>query len=240
MRCSTKQAGLTMIETVIAVAVTGVVLSGVAVGTMALQKSSLGAKHYAAGMNNGSRLVDYVTRDLRCATKVSRLVSGTATPFLKGQTLEVSDTNQLVVHIPDFYVSNVPDNSSGSDYKTPRHGRAQIPSASTYFSYNTVVEVFGVTRAPRYPGTVDVRYVRKARSSGDPTVCFFRQEYEGATLRLEEEIAEKAAAAILRLTAVEKHAFQVTADFASNWSGEAARAGARQFVTVKLHNTRRD
>lgn len=235
-----KQAGFTMVETIVAVAVTSVVLAGAAVATMALQRSSLSAQHYAKGMNDGNRLVDYVTRDLRCATKVSRRISGTATPFLKGQTLDVTENDQLAIFVPDYYLANVPDNSSGSNYKKARYSRSEIPGPKTHYEYHVVVEIFGVTRTAKYPGSIEVRYLRKARSASDPTICFFRQEYEGATLRLEQEIAEKTESAKLNIVAVEKQAFQIRSDFASKWSGEAGRTGARQYVTVKLFNKRRD
>jgi hypothetical protein len=160
---------------------------------------------------------------------------------LKQQSLEITESDHLYIEIPDYYLTNVPDNSAGSDYKTPRYHRSQLPAGESYYPYNSVVEVFGVTRVPKYPGTIQVRYLRRNRSASDPTVCFYRQEYEGGTMRKEQEIAENVATAMVRLVTPDTHqAFQVTSDFSSPWTGEAARKAARQFVTVRLVNPRRD
>lgn len=231
--------GFTLAEMLVATAVTALVLSGAALGVMTLQKSFFGSKHYARGMNDGTRLVDYISRDLRNALKVSRRTSGVAAPFKSG-TFEITATDELVIFIPDYFVSNVPDNSSGSDYKLPRFSRSRIPTGKEWFDYNNVVEVIGTKRGAKYPSLLEVRYVKKARSATDSTICYFRQEYEGSTLRSERDIAEKVDNANLTVLAVDPRRFRILSSFASKWSLEAARAGTRQFSTVQLLNQRRD
>lgn len=233
------RAGFTLVELVFATAVSALVLGAAAVGIMTLQKSFFGSKHYARGMNDGTRLVDYVSRDLRNAVKVSRLTSGAATPFKVG-SFDVTDSDQLVIFTPDYFVSNAPDNSSGSDYKLPRFSRSRLPLGQEWFAYNEVVDVVGTWRGPKYPSLLEVRYVKKPRSAQDPTICFFRQEYEGTTLRSERDIAENVDTARLTIQAVDPRRFRVLSSFASKWSHEAARAGSRQFSTVQLFNQRRD
>lgn len=231
--------GLTLIETLCAAAVTTIVLACASVGVIALQRSFVGSKFYAAKMNDGSRLTDYVSRDLHSAFRVSRIDSGTTTSFKTG-TLEVTDINQLVIFLPNYFVSNIPDNSSGSDYKTPTFSRSRLPAGQTYFPYDDVVSVVGTTRTLKYPGELEVRYLKKARSAQDPTTCYFRQEYEAGTLRLEQEIAEDAETGKLSVLAVSARRFQILTSFGPKWTGEATRLGTRQFSTVQLLNPRRD
>ena len=233
------RSGFTLVELLFATAVSSLVLGAAAIGVMTLQKSFFGSKHYARGMNDGTRLVDYISRDLRNALKVSRRTAGIAAPFKVG-SFEVTDSDQLVVFLPDYFVSNIPDNSSGSDYKLPRFSRSRLPLGQEWFSYNDVVEVIGTKRGPKYPSLLEVRYVKKARSAQDPTICYFRQEYEGGTLRAERDIAENVDSARLTVQAVLPRSFRILSSFASKWSFEAARAGTRQFSTVQLLNQRRD
>jgi hypothetical protein len=240
MKRSLRESGITLVETLCASAVLIALLAGASLGIVALQKSSLGAKQYATGMNDGSRLVDYISRDLRNAMKVSRRVNGTPVTFVKGDVLELEGTNELAVNVPNYYLANTPDNDAGSTYKTARFSRSQLSGTQTHFGYNTVVEIIGTRRTARYPGNMEVRYLRKARSGSDPVSCIFRQEYESGTLVNEQEIAERVESAKLTIVSIEKQTFRITCNFASKWTGEASRIGARQFVTVQLFNFRKD
>lgn len=233
------RSGFTLMELLFATAVSSMVLGAAAIGVMTLQKSFVGSKQYARGMNDGTRLVDYVSRDLRNALKISRMTSGVAAPFIK-DSFDVTSTDQLVIFIPDYFVSNIPDNSSGSDYKLPRFSRSRLPTGKEWFNYTEVVEVNGTRRGPKYPGLLEVRYVKKARSAQDPTICYFRQEYEGTTLRSERDVAENVDSAQLTIQAVTPRTFRILTSFASKWSLEAARLGTRQYSTVHLLNQRRD
>jgi hypothetical protein len=238
-RVSKSRAGYTLTETIFAAAVTGVILAAAAVGSVSLQKSFVGNKHYAAGSSNGSRTIDHISRDLRNASRVSRVDSGVTTIFKTG-TLEISGTNQLVVFVPNYYVSNAPDNTSGSAYKTSRFSRSNLPTGQTYFPYDNVVQVVGITRLPNYGGLLEIRYVKKARSPEDPTVCYFRREFEGGVLRSEEDIAEKVDSEQLTVVAADPRVFRISTSFSPKWTGERARAGTRQFSTVTLLNRRSD
>lgn len=234
--------GFTIVELITAMAVTLSVFAGGLVGIVVLNKSFAGFRQYAAGSNDGNRVSDYVSRDLRSALGVSRIDSGTTTLFKSG-SLEVNGTSQLVVFVPDYYSSNVPDNTSGSAYKTAHFSRANLPSGTTYFSYDSTVVVVGTTRVPKYPGQLEVRYLKKARSAQDPTLCYFRQEYDGGatpTLRSQMEIAEKVEMEKLTVVATNQRQFSIITSFSPRWSGEAKRAGTVQFSAVSLLNPRRD
>jgi prepilin-type N-terminal cleavage/methylation domain-containing protein len=244
MKILRNRLGFTLVELLFAVAVTSLVIAGATAGILSLQRSFARSKQYAYGMNDASRLVDYVSRDLRNAVKISRRTSGVATRLGSGTLtpFEVTDVNELVLFVPDYFVSNVPDNSSGSDYKRSRFNRSGLPLANgqTYFNYNDIITVVGSSRLPKYPGFLEIRYLKKARSPQDATLCFFRQEYEGSTLRLEREIADKVESSTLTIVPVEDDKFQIVGRFSPKWASDAARDATRQFSTVKLPNRRRD
>jgi hypothetical protein len=87
---------------------------------------------------------------------------------------------------------------------------------------------------------LEIRYIKKARSVSDPTLCYFRREFEGGVLRSEEDIAEKAVSERLVIIAVDPTVFRLSASFSPRWTGEQARPGTRQFSTVALLNKRAD
>src|SRR5437868_4458169 len=116
MKTLQKQRAFTLVELLCASAVSVGVLTAAATGVITLQRSFAGFRQYTSGTNDSSRVADYLSRDLRNATKVSQVIGGTATPFKTGD-IEITDTNQLVIFVPDYYLSNVPDNSTGSNYK---------------------------------------------------------------------------------------------------------------------------
>jgi hypothetical protein len=236
---TSRRAGFTLVELLTAALITTVILGSVAAASIALQKSFLGNRVYTKAAADSSRLVDYISQDLRNAMAVSRRTAGVPTAFKVGN-FEITENDQLCVFVPDYYTSNIPDNASGSAYKTPRFSRNNIPTGRTYYNYDFIVKIDGITRIPNYPSTLEVRYVKRARGGGDPTVCFFRLEYEGGTLRKTEEIAERAEGERIRVVATEPKIFQITTSFNSYWSGEKYRDASRQFSTVYLQNYRTD
>lgn len=242
MKTSRRLAAMTLVEMACAVAITSAVLAGASAGVVALQKSFAGYKQYAAGMNDGTRVVDYVSRDLRNALRVSRRTAGTAAVFKSG-FFQLTENDQLVIFLPDYYESNVPDNASGSDFKSPRLDRSNLTTGATFFPYLEVVALVGATRVPKYPGELEVRYFKQARSVQDPTQCYFREEYDGGAipvLRSRREIAQRAAAVRVTVTALNPSRFRILTSFSPEWSGEAKRMGTLQASTVKLFNFRRD
>jgi hypothetical protein len=241
MKLADHRSGLGLVELLSAVAILAGVIAGSLAGVIALQKSFAGYTQYAAKSNNGSRMIDYVTRDLRNAIGVARRDTGTATAFKTG-ALELTEATELVVSIPDYYQSNVPDRASGSTYKTPRFSRSALATGKTTFTYDESVEIVGTTRVPRFPGKLEVRYLRRARSAQDATLCYFRQEYDGSpgVLRSEQEIAEKVQTEKVTIQALAPQRFRVVTSFTPRWSGEAKRAGTVQFAQVTILNPRRD
>jgi hypothetical protein len=242
MKTLPKSAGFTVVELLCASALSLVVLAGASAGVVALQKSFKGSQQYATGMNDGTRIIDYISRDLRNAVKISRVQTGVATAFKTG-SLDVTGLDQLSISVPDYYASNTPMNTAGSPYKSPRFSRATLPTGSTYFPYTQVVNVVGTTRVPKYPGLVEVRYVKKVRSPQDPTMCYFRREYTGGAamvLSSDAEVAENVSTQTLTVSALDPKRFRIITNFRPKWSGEARRAGTQQIATVKVLNMRMD
>lgn len=238
MKRITSKGAFTLLELLTATMITTVVVGSVFAATTALQKSFLGNRAYTKGINDNNRVVDYITRDLRNASAVSRRTNGTSAPFKVG-TFDLTATDELCVFVPGYYVSNVPDNSKESPYKIPEFSRSRL-QGQPYYQYDTIVRIDGVTRVPNYPSTLEIRYTKRARSASDPTVCIFRTEIEGGTVRLTEDIAEKVESQTVNVRAFGLHIIQITSSFASKWTGEKYRDGSKQFSTVYLENYRSD
>jgi prepilin-type N-terminal cleavage/methylation domain-containing protein len=233
------KSGFTLLELLVASAVSSIILGAVAAGVYALQRSFIGNKAYMKASADSARVIDYITQDLRNATAVSRRTAGVSTRF-EEKDFEITANDQLCVFVPDYYLSNIPDNTSGSTYKTARFSRAALPAGRTYFDYKDIVTINGTTRVVNYPSSLEVRYSKQPRSAADQTVCFFRMEFEGGTLRKADEISEKAGNLQVTVQAVDAWNFQITSSFSSYWSGEKYRKSSRQFSTVHLENHRLD
>jgi hypothetical protein len=231
------QAGMTVLEVLTAAGLTLILLGSLAAATAALQRSFLANRSYMKASGDSSRVIDYVSQDLRNATGVTRNTAGVSTLLKTGQ-FEITETDQLWISVPDYYNSNIPDNSSNSAFKTSRWSRDYLGSR-TYYPYDQIVKVVGVTRVPNYLGSLQIRYLRNRRAA-DQVLCFYRNEYEGGTLRRTEEIAERVDPMKIRITAVAPRRFQVSGNFSTRWTGENARNASAQFCTVALENYRTD
>jgi hypothetical protein len=234
-----KSSGFTLLETLTAVAITMVILGSVTASTIALQRSFLGNRAYTKSINDSQRVADYIARDLRSAMAISRRTNNVSTPF-KISIFDIAANDELCIFVPNYYDSN---NSGSSEYREPHFARENIDTASgkTYFDYDDVVQIIGVTRFPKYPGTpLEIRYSKRARSATDPTICYFRTEFEGGIARQTEEIAENAEGLNVRIRGRQLKEFQIITSFSSKWSGEKYRDGSRQFTSVFLENFRTD
>jgi type II secretory pathway pseudopilin PulG len=88
-------AGLTLLELLFATSITGVMVGGLLVGAVLIQRSFTASRHYLDAQAAQVRLIDYMSLDLRRALTVS------------------TSENQLSLTIPDFY-------SSDGEPRTPR------------------------------------------------------------------------------------------------------------------------
>ncbi len=82
-----EQAGYTLAQLMVGVGVASVVLLGLVLGSISLQRSFVGTDQYATAQDAQLRVMDYITRDLRRAKSVS------VTP----------DGSQVSVTVPDYY-----------------------------------------------------------------------------------------------------------------------------------------
>jgi type II secretory pathway pseudopilin PulG len=201
LRRVARQAGATLVELVVTMSVSIIVLGVLTYASVGLTRSMNGTEQYMIGVANTNRILDAISVDLRRAVRVS-LLSGASTIPIKdtgSTTYTITDSNILVINIPDYYGSNTRNNSAGSAYKTTRYPRPMLNTSSTYngsanpllkgivpwAEAQTTVNGVAVTRyAPTTAGTgeIQIRYSTGPRSAGDATPCFFRSEYpSGAT-----------------------------------------------------------
>ena len=123
--------GFSLLQMLVSASVGMVVIATLLSGAMVLRKSFSATDRYVTGINNESRLMDHVARDLRRALRVGMLVNGTNTPFKDYNDFVVTEDSILTINIPDYYASNTPDNAEGASYKTSRYSRARLEATYT-------------------------------------------------------------------------------------------------------------
>ena len=190
------QAGATLVELMVGLAIGVVVLGVLTYASMGITRSINGTDQYMTGVANTNRILDAISVDLRRAVRVS-LISGGTTTALKdtgSTTYTISSTSILAINVPDVYASNTPNNAAGSTYKTSRYPRATLNTSAAYngsgnallngiipwAEAQTTVAGKAVTRfAPVAAGTgeIQIRYYTGPRSGTDATQCFLRSEY---------------------------------------------------------------
>ena len=242
-----------------AVVILGTLLSG----AVAVRKSFSATERYVTGINNQSRLMDYVARDLRHAERVGTLVGGVNTPLKNHTGFSVTETNVLTINVPDFYGSNTPNNAQGSTFKTSRYSRAQLDSSYTGNSnpklngvipFTEAVTTVGSAQTTRFApasagnGEIQIRYYRGQRSAQDKTVCYFRGEYpsnSNTALYPPKEVAERVVDTLSTtgLTVIGSQNgkyFRLQSNFKPQYGLYSSVSGTDQFVDVSLRGARRD
>ncbi|MES2569243.1 MAG: hypothetical protein V4710_04210 [Verrucomicrobiota bacterium] len=266
------RSGFTITEVMVSALIGGFVLGALVIGSITIQRSFYATNRYAAQINNESRLMDYVAQDLRRALRVGVISSGTYTKLpavisdSASTPVGISETNVLAINIPDYYASNSPNNTKGSNFKISRYARSLLDSSSTYNSNPTETQVLngsvpwseavvpGTNPTLRYApasagnGEIQVRYYRAVRSTRDNTLCYFRAEYPAGsnTPTLTREIAERIVDAStpisLLITSLSKGTrFQLRSEFLPRHRlSNKTTAGTEQYVVVTLRNKRKD
>lgn len=192
-------AGLTLLEMLISAGIGAVVMAILVSVTITIQRSIKATDHYIVSINNGSRLNDYIGRDLRRAVRVGRLTAGTHTPLKNNASFIVTESDVLTINIPDVHASN---DAKAAGFKVARYDRRSLNSGVKFNSYSAGSPLNGIVPwneaitkvaskdVPRFApssagnGEIQVRYSRGPRSSTDPTVCYFRAEYAAASSAL--------------------------------------------------------
>ncbi len=202
-------AGFTIVELIAAAGVGAVILAALLTTMVGVQKSLVASDEFSFRTNNGNRIADAVAQDLHRAVGVGTLdSSGTYTKLSASSPVisvggvvtdsntiaNVTNTLSLAITIPDYYATNVPDNSHGSTYKTTNYPRSTLNTSATYngntgstallngtIPWAQAVTTVGSTKTTAFSSTgtglLQVRYTRAARSATDSTVCYFRTEY---------------------------------------------------------------
>ncbi len=138
------RAAYTLVELMVATAITAVILVAVVSGVVALQKSYAATEQYAAGMADQARLLDYLALDLRRAMAIS--------PAAAPWTLD-ADGQGLRINVPDYYhfngndpqhlfpVANVPiyDPTTGVSYY---HSGGAVADVAGGLPHRTIVYRF--------------------------------------------------------------------------------------------------
>ena len=255
--------GSTLIELLVSSASAVVILGALLSGAVAVRKSFSATERYVTGINNQSRLMDFVARDLRRAVRVGTLVGGVNTPLKNHTGFSITETNMLTINIPDYYATNTPDNATGSDFKTSRYSRARLDAAyignsntklNGVIPFSEAVTTVGSTQTSRFApvsagnGEIQIRYYRGLRSAQDRSVCYFRAEYPAGSsvvLSPPKEIAERVVDSLSTtgLTVIGSQNgkyFRLQSNFTPQYGLYRSVAGTDQFVEVSLRGTRRD
>jgi prepilin-type N-terminal cleavage/methylation domain-containing protein len=204
-----RQSGFTLLELMVSLAAGLVALAVLIEGSVAVQKSLAASDQFSFRTNNGNRIADAVPQDLRLAVGVGTLdgsgnytkLSPSSAPLTIGSGLTdpntlaiVTSISTLAITIPDYYGSNVPDNSVGSAYKTTRYPRSTLNTGAAYNgnsgsaavlngvvpwaqAVTTVTNTTTTAFASTGTGLIQVRYTQGPRSAADATPCYFRTEY---------------------------------------------------------------
>lgn len=133
--------GGTLVELMIAMVVAVAVLGILTYASMGFSRGISGADQYMTGVANTNRILDAVSQDLRRAVRVGILNGGTITPIKSTGTASftISASNVLAISVPDYYASNTPNNTAGSNFKSTRYPRSTLNSAATFNSYAATI-----------------------------------------------------------------------------------------------------
>jgi hypothetical protein len=267
LHCQPGNSGTTIVEMMVASGAVLIMMAALVSAFIGIGNSIRATNEYVTSVCNESRIMDYVARDLRRAVRV-KILSGETPIILKDTgttTYPVSDTNVLAINIPDYYASNIPDNSAGSAYKTSRYSRATLNTSTIYNSsiepkLNGIVPWADaqmllngkpVTRfapASATSNEVQVRYFRGPRSAVDSTPCFFRAEYPAnsetpfSTQEIAERITDNASTTALAVSARNNgQVFRLKSTFRPQYRRIGnTTIGTEAFVDVSTRNRRRD
>jgi hypothetical protein len=206
----------------ISMAASVIIIGGLLLSGMTLQKSLHGSEVYAGAYSDQRRVIDYVGRDLRRAIGISATDPSGAAYSLRGQSVEIVDRATLSIFVPGYYQSNAP---TAADYDHP------LP---------VIITEKGPMYAPTPTSTssaapLQIVY-RKVFLSAAQAVCFSRQEGTAP----EEIIVRNAQDLHARLT-LDEHGRSavVNAWFLSPYSGQT-KPVVSSYDEVMLRNVRLD
>jgi hypothetical protein len=217
-----RRQAFTLPEMCISMAASVIIIGGLLLSGMTLQKSLHGSEVYAGAYSDQRRVIDYIGRDLRRAIGISATDASGAAYSVRGQTVEIVDRATLSVFVPGYYQSNTPTNSA----------------------YDNPLPVIITDKGPMYGATatstsssapLKIVY-RKVFLSSAQAVCFSRQEGTSP----EEIIVRNAQDLHAQLTVkTNGRSAVVNAWFLSPYSGQT-KPVVSSYDEVMLRNVRLD
>jgi len=155
--------GFTLAEMMIGLGASMLMMGGLLLAAVGLQKSLSQNETYAVRHSDQRRLIDYVARDLRRSVGVAATDATGAPRVASGETIVLSDLATIVLSLPGYYRSNI----------------------STNPEFDRPYSIITTTGGPAYGNAagaapeVSVAF-RKVNVPAEGGVCFVREE-AGAT-----------------------------------------------------------
>jgi hypothetical protein len=206
----------------ISMAASVIIIGGLLISGMTLQKSLHGSEVYAGAYSDQRRVIDYIGRDLRRAIGISATDATGAASSLRGQSVEIVDRATLSIFVPGYYQSNAPT-TSGYDNPLPVIITDQGP-------------MYGATATSTTSAAPLKIVYRKVYLSSAQAVCFARQEGTAP-----EEIIVRNAQDLHAQLVVDEHGRSgvVNAWFLSPYAGRT-KPLVSSYDEVMLRNVRLD
>ncbi|MEQ1861518.1 MAG: prepilin-type N-terminal cleavage/methylation domain-containing protein [Chthoniobacteraceae bacterium] len=212
-----KRAGFTLTEMIVSLAASVILIAGLLLGAVGLQRTLHDNETFATSYADQRRVIDVVSRDLRRAIGLSIIDSGgVSSPFTSG-LVAVGDGTALVFALPAYYQSNVPTD--------PTYDKPLVAvTTGERLSYG---DVGGVK--PEVPVQFSKEFVAAANC-----VCFVRKEADHSAI-----VVRDAAELFLKVTmAADGRSCVVEAWFRSQARG--VKPVISTYDRVMLRNIRTD
>lgn len=99
--------GFTLTEMLVSMGASTIILGGLMLSSLAMQKSLTGSEKYAVAYSDQRRLIDFIGRDLRRSIGVAATDAGGTRATVTAGTVAISDAATLILTLPGYYRSNV-------------------------------------------------------------------------------------------------------------------------------------
>lgn len=154
-----KSAAFTLAEMMVSMGASVVVIGGLLVSSISLQKTLLDNERFVDLREDQRRVLDYLGRELRRATSVVSKDSTGVPVEVEGETIEVSSESPLIFTLPGYYKNDVP---GSADFDKP----LEVVTTSDSIGY-------GTTDGLASPVLV---WITKMYVPEEGSVCFVRRE----------------------------------------------------------------
>jgi hypothetical protein len=152
-------AAFTIAEMMVSMAASVIVLGGLFLSTLSVQKALHGSEKFAGAYSDQRRLIDFIGRDLRRAVALAATDAAGNRREVSNSTVRIDGLASLILTLPGYYRSNV---KTAADFDQP----LEIVGTEERLDYGTPTGL-----AP----TLEVVF-RKIPVAQEGTVCFVREE----------------------------------------------------------------